>query len=245
MFRTSNPVFNSQSFRSGALDSAGETMSVGGTITKTLLLITLTVISAIFSAGYVMQSQTIPYGMMIGSSLIALVLSFIIVFNPRYAPVLSPIYAVTKGVALGIISLYFASAYSGIVVQAFVLTLLVFAIMLLTYRLGLIKVTRRFRSIIIGATMAVAFFYVGMFILSMFGVNPGLFHSSSPLAIAINIGIAGLAAFNLLLDFDFIERGSQNGLPKQVEWLAAFGLLVTLVWLYIELLRLLSRISRR
>jgi len=163
-------------------------------------------------------------------------------FRPQWAKVLGPVYALAEGFFLGAISHVYELAYSGIVVQAAGATIGVTGVMLVLYRTRIIKVTERFRRIVIGATLGIMVFYGVSLLINLFGGNVGFLNSSSALSIGFSFLVAGVAAFNLALDFDFIERGSQQGLPKAFEWYAAFGLLVTVVWLYLEILRLLSKL---
>jgi uncharacterized YccA/Bax inhibitor family protein len=139
----------------------------------------------------------------------------------------------------------FDATYSGIVLQAVGTTLAVFGVMLMLYRSKVIRVTDRFRRIVIGATLGLAVFYLASFLFSLFGASISFFTGSNAVGILFSLFVAGLAAFNLALDFDFIERGQQMGLPRRMEWFAALGLLVTLVWLYLEILRLLTKLRDR
>ncbi len=166
-------------------------------------------------------------------------------FKPQWAKVLAPIYALAEGYFVGVVSHYYNAAYSGIVVQAAGATAAVFCVMLVLYRTETIKVTNRFRRIVMGATLGVAIFYGIAMLINLFGGKVEFLTSSSATGIAFSFFVAGLAAFNLALDFDFIDKGSQAGLPKHMEWFAALGLLVTLVWLYLEILRLLAKLRDR
>jgi uncharacterized YccA/Bax inhibitor family protein len=163
------------------------------------------------------------------------------------AKVIGPIYAIAQGFFVGAISKMYETYYDGIVIQAAGATIAVFAVMLVLYRTNIIRVTDRFRRIVIGATMGVMVFYgISMLIRLFAGADAVSFlHSPSLISIGFSILVAGLAAMNLALDFDFIERGVQGGLDKRFEWFAAFGLLVTIVWLYLEILRLLSKLRER
>jgi uncharacterized YccA/Bax inhibitor family protein len=166
-------------------------------------------------------------------------------FKPMWARVLAPIYAVAQGLFVGAISRAYETYYDGIVVQAAGVTVAVFAGMLALYGLRIIKVTDRFRRTIITATIGLMVFYLFSLVLSLFGATPSFISQPSLLGIAFSLFAAGLAAMNLALDFDFIEKGAEQKLPKGMEWYAAFGLLITLVWLYLELLRLLSKLNQR
>jgi uncharacterized YccA/Bax inhibitor family protein len=165
--------------------------------------------------------------------------------SDRTAKFLAPIYAIVQGLVVGSFSRVYETYYNGIVVQAAGATVGVFVVMLVLYRTGVIKVTERFRKVVVAATMGVMVFYGVSFLISMFGGSVSFLSNPNLLGIGFSVLVAGLAAFNLALDFDFIERGAEQGLDKQFEWYAAFGLLVTVVWLYLELLRLLSKLRER
>jgi uncharacterized YccA/Bax inhibitor family protein len=182
-------------------------------------------------------------------SLLAVLAGFALVlvtsFKPKIAPYTAPIYAAAEGVFVGAISAAYNASYHGIVLQAVGATAAVFAVMLVLYKTRIIKVTERFRRIVIGATMGVMVFYGISLLFSLFGHTPSFFSHGGPLGILVSVLVSGLAAFNLALDFDIIERGAASGAPKYMEWFAALGLMVTLVWLYLELLRLLSKLQSR
>jgi len=182
---------------------------------------------------------------MLGGLIAGTVLAFITIFAERFAGVTAPLYAVCEGLFLAGISLVFESQYPGIAPQAVALTFGVFVVMLGVYRSGLIKVTDKFRMGVVAATGGIALIYLVSIVLGLFGVNMPLIHSSGMFGILFSLFVVGIASLNLVLDFDFIERGAQAGAPKYMEWYGAFGLLVTLVWLYLEILRLLSKLRSR
>lgn len=224
-------------------------MTASGAVSATLLLMVVLLAAAAFGwmqvpdvvAG---QVATFPTQMVIIGVIAGLVCALVITFKPRLAPVLAPVYAVAQGVAVGAISKAYNNAYSGIVLQAVGATLGVFLVMLVAYRSGIIRVTSRFRRVVVGATLGVMVFYGVSMLLGLFGVN--IFpQGSSLMSIGFSLLVAGIAAMNLALDFDFIEKAEAAGAPKHMEWYAAFGLLVTLVWLYLEILRLLSKLRDR
>jgi uncharacterized YccA/Bax inhibitor family protein len=225
----------------------GRVMTVAGTATATGVLMVILLASA--TAGW-MATETsgaevrFPTFAMLGV-LVGLGCVFGLMFKPMWAKFLAPVYAVAQGFFVGAISKFYESWQDGIVLQAIGATLGVFVVMLVLYRTRIIKVTNRFRQIVVGATLGLAVFYLGAFIFSLFGMSPGFLTEPSLLGIAFSLFAAGLAAFNLALDFDFIERGAAAKMPKGMEWYAAFGLLVTIVWLYLELLRLLSKLNQR
>ena len=189
-------------------------------------------------------SLTIPMAVLLGI-LVGFGCAIAVHFKPLMSKFLGPIYAVAEGFFLGAISKAFESYQNGIVIQAIGATLAVFAVMLFLYKSRIIKVTDRFRRIIIMATLGLMLFYLVSFVFSLFGNTPSFINQPTGFGIAFSLFAAGLAAMNLALDFDFIERGAKANLPKGMEWYAAFGLLITLVWLYLEMLRLLSKLNRR
>ncbi|MDR2424820.1 MAG: Bax inhibitor-1/YccA family protein [Prevotellaceae bacterium] len=247
--KSSNPTVRDSIFKNAVgTGYSTETMTVKGTVVKTFILLFL----AVFAASYTWSlhvSQMSSW--MIGGLIAGFVLAIVIVFAPKTAPYLAPVYALAEGLALGAISsLYnqaFAELFPGIVTTAVAITLLTALVMLFCYQTGLIRVTNKLRATIVVALVSVMIFYAAIMLLSLFKV-PGLamFYAGSSLgSIAISVVITIVAALCLLLDFDFIERGSQSGAPKYLEWYGAFSLMVTLVWLYLEILRLLSKIANR
>jgi uncharacterized YccA/Bax inhibitor family protein len=226
-------------------------MTVGGTISATgvLMVILLAAAAVGWQAGPKNQGGQVSGfpGLALVGILVGFACVIAIYFRPMWARFLAPVYAVGEGFFLGVISRAYETYQNGIVVQAVGATLGVFAVMLVLYRTKVIKVTDRFRRIVITATLGLMLFYMVSFVIRLIaGANSVSFlNSPSGLGIAFSLFAAGLAAMNLALDFDFIERGAKQGLPKGMEWFAALALVVTLVWLYLELLRLLSKLQRR
>ena len=226
-----------------------QVMTVGGTISATGVLMVVLLAAAVVGwqmgpANSGSQVGRFP-ALALGGVLIGFACAIAIYFKPMWAKFLGPVYAVGEGFFLGVISKAYEGYQHGIVIQAVGATLGVFAVMLLLYRTQIIKVTDRFRRVVITATMGLMVFYLFSFILNLFGGGVSFLHSTSLLSIGFSIFAAGLAAMNLAIDFDFIEKGVKQGLPKGMEWFAAFALVITLVWLYLELLRLLSKLQRR
>ncbi len=221
-------------------------MTMSGTISATAVLFVLLLGSA--TAGWLMTETTEDELSFPSIAMVGVIVGFACViglwFRPQWAKVLGPIYALAQGFFVGAISKAFEEAYPGIVVQAVGATLGVFAVMLVLYRTRIIKVTDRMRRTIIFATLGVMALYLVSFVVSLFGSNVPVINDASLFGILFSFFVAGLAAFNLMLDFDFIERGTKSGLSKDYEWYAAFGLLVTLVWLYLEILRLLGKLRQ-
>ncbi|MEY2581903.1 MAG: hypothetical protein QOE09_1752 [Ilumatobacteraceae bacterium] len=223
-------------------------MTVSGTVSATGVLLVVLLAAAVvgWQSGPDNQGQVRGFpGLALVGILVGFACVIAIYFRPMWARVLAPVYAVGEGFFLGVISKAYEGYQHGIVVQAVGATVGVFAVMLVLYRAQIIKVTERFRTVVITATMGLMVFYLFAFIINLFGGGVSFLHSTSLLSIGFSIFAAGLAALNLAIDFDFIERGAKQGLPKGMEWFGALALVVTLVWLYLELLRLLSNLQRR
>lgn len=245
--KSGNPSFGENIFEKvGRATDISQAMTVNGTIGKTGILLALVGLGASITwnmfTSVVYTSYVMPVFWIgvIG----AFILSLVIIFKKTLAPYLAPVYAVLEGLALGGMSVIANSYYPGIALQAITLTLIVTTAMLLLYRFRIIQATRKFRSVIIIATAAIAIFYLGSFVVSFFDVASPLY-ANSTLGIGISVFIVIIAALNLILDFDFIEQGSAYQCPKYMEWYGAFGLMITLVWLYIEILRLLMKLAAR
>lgn len=265
-----NPILQEKKFSPAEgqiIIEEGECMTVKGSIVKTSLLLVLLLVAAAFAWKVTNDSinPSAPMYYLLGGVIGGFILAMIITFKPKTAPYLSSIYAAAEGLALGCISAVYngyaiASAQakgtavdpngiSSLISGAILLTVITTFVMLLLYRTGAVKVNDKFNRIIKVALISILVFYVIGIVVSLFGGTNGqfyqLFFGNSILAIVINIIIVGVAAFSLMQDFDLIVKGSQMGAPKYMEWYAAFGLMVTLVWLYLEILRLLSRIQSR
>lgn len=223
-------------------------MTVTGTATAAgvLLVILLASATAGWISGPTRDAQTSSFPMLaIGGMIVGFICAIVVNFKPTFAKVLGPIYAVGMGFFLGVISKAYNNWQDGIVVQAVGATLAVFAVMLFLYKSRIIKVTDRFRRIVIMATMGLMVFYLFSFVFSLFGARVSFLSDASPLGIGFSLFAAGLASMMLAVDFDLIERGAKAGWPKGMEWYAAFGLVTTLVWLYLEILRLISKLNQR
>jgi len=244
MMRTANPALNDQVFEAiPYYDSTVKTMTLQGTVNRTAVLLGLVTASAswtwyVFSTG----GNFAPY--LLGGLVGGFVLALITIFKKTAAPVTAPLYAVAEGLLLGGVSAAFEQQFPGIVFQAVFLTFGTLAALLIAYTSRLIKPSENFKLGIVAATGGICLFYLIALILGFFGLNVPLLHSSGPLGIAFSVFIVIIAALNLVLDFDFIENGAAAGAPKYMEWYAAFGLLVTLVWLYLEILRLLAKLQQ-
>jgi uncharacterized YccA/Bax inhibitor family protein len=222
-----------------------EVMTIQGTVNKSLILVALVIIGASYTWKLMLDQSASMMIFVIGGAIGGLITALITVFKKTWAPYTAPLYAVLEGLFLGGISAMFNASFPGIVIQAVALTFGTLFALLFAYKSGLIKVTENFRLGVVAATGGIAIVYFLSFILGMFGINIGFMHSNGPVGIIISLVIVVVAALNLVLDFDFIESGAKQGAPKYMEWYASFGLMVTLVWLYLEMLRLLSKLSSR
>jgi uncharacterized YccA/Bax inhibitor family protein len=248
LMRTSNPALRG-AFGAGDTAYGAETMTISGAVNKTGILIILCVATAAWTWNRFFGAlATSPQDAMASVALPAMVggiggfiVAMVTIFKKEWAPVTAPIYALLEGLALGGISAFFDMRYPGIGIEAVSLTFGTLFVLLLAYRSGLIKVTAKFRLGIIAATGAIALFYLLEMVLGMFGISFATINGSSPIGIGFSLIVVAIAALNLVLDFDFIERGVQSGAPKYMEWYGAFGIMVTLVWLYLEILRLLGK----
>jgi len=232
----------------GASRSTSTTMTVQGTIGKTFALLAILSATAIWSWSATLNGQI--QGMVLPAAGIGgFILAMITIFKPSLAPWTAPVYAGFEGVFLGMLSCLIENGlgkqYPGIAIQAVSMTAGTLFVMLFVYGTGLVKVTDRLRAGITAATGALCLVYLIAFVASLFGANVPFINSPSPIGIGFSLFVVGLAAFNLLLDFDFIEKGARAAAPKYMEWYGAFGLMITLVWLYLEILRLLRKFQDR
>lgn len=245
LIRSGNPILKEKAFTGQVM--TGEAMTIQGTVNKTGLLLFFVVVSAAWTWGLV-HSETpqaaIPW--MLGGALGGFVVALVTVFKKTWAPISAPIYALLEGLFLGGISAILEQRYPGIAIQAVSLTFAVMFVMLLAYKFGIIRATRGFKLGVIAATGGIALVYIVNMVMTFFFHRPMAFlNSSSPLGIGISVFIVIIAALNLILDFDMIETAARMGAPKYMEWYGAFGMMVTLVWLYLEILRLLSKVRDR
>lgn len=239
----SNPVFNAEAFeRAQNSARAVQPMTLQGTINKSFLLLFICLIGAMFGWQNPFLIAKAMWIFLIAGTVLALFISF----KPRSAPFLAPVYAFIEGLCMGLISLAFNKEFPGIVLQAVFVTLAVFLVMLTLYKTKIIQASRGFVIGVLSATCGVALFYLVCMVLMLMGVNVSFLTGSSRLAIVINLVICIVAAANLVLDFNFIDKMTSSYVaPKYMEWYAGFGLLVTLVWLYLEILKALGKSRRR
>jgi uncharacterized YccA/Bax inhibitor family protein len=239
MQNSSNPVFSDKLLKKFRTKESTETMTVNGSLAKTAFLLTVLIAVAAWSWSFTEADPARAGLLTIGASISALVVALIIIFTKPNA-ILSILYAALQGIVVGSISFIFGAEMQGIVLQAISLTVAVTLSMLVLYTTGLVKVTEKLRSVIIIATVGVLFFYLLSFIIGLFSDSFYALVTTGSTGVVISGVIVLVAALNLLLDFDFIDKGAEKELPKQFEWYAAFGLMVTLVWLYISILRMLA-----
>ena len=245
LMRTSNPALKEKAFKGQV--AIGEAMTLQGTVNKTGLLLLCVVATAAWTWGLAhSETPEAVYPWMAGGLIGGFVVALVTIFKKTWSPFTAPLYALLEGLALGGISAVFEKTYHGIAVQAVGLTLGVLFVMLLAYKTGLIRATQGFKIGVIAATGGIAVFYLVEMVLTFFfhfqfsAINGGGFWG-----IAFSLFVVVIAALNLVLDFDMIETGVQGGAPKYMEWYGAFGLMVTLIWLYLEMLRLLAKANRK
>ena len=237
--RSGNPVLSKSTFSSAREHS--ETMTINGTVNKTAICLFL-----MLGTGYLTFNSINP-GILIACGIGGFIVAIVTVFKKEWAPITVPLYAILEGGLLGGVSFMYNSLYDGIVTNAIFLTVGILLSLLVAYRSGYIKPTENFKLGIFAATGGIAIIYLINFVMGFFGSSMGIMQidNASPMSIGFSIVVVIIAALNLVLDFDFIEEGSEKGAPKYMEWYGAFGLLVTLIWLYLEILRLLAKLNSR
>ena len=240
-YRSGNPVLTSNAFN--LQSDYSDKMTIGGTVNKTFLTLMIVIGSAYYSWTYISVTNILVFPSLIG----AFIIGIITVKKKIWAPITVPIYGVLKGIFLGIVSNIFNTMYDGIVITAISYTLCILFALLSIYRLGIIKPTENFKLGVGAATMGIAILYVANLGMSFFGSEIPLMdiNNSSMYSIGFSVFVIVIASMNLVVDFDFIEEGSEKGAPKYMEWYGAFGLMVTLVWLYLEILKLLAKMNSR
>ncbi len=244
MMRTSNPTLTTETFNQPI--AAGEQrMTIQGAVNKTGILLVLAILSAAFTWNRFAENPGAAMPFVIAGSIGGLIMALVTCFKKEWSAVTAPIYALLEGLVLGGVSLIFNSKWNGIALQAAMLTFGTLFALLAAYRSGLIRATEKFKTGVIAATGGIFLLYLVSWILGMFGVNMGFMNGSGMLSIGISVFVVIIAALNLVLDFDVIEQGAKLGAPKYLEWYAGFSLLVTLVWLYLEILRLLAKLNSR
>lgn len=246
--RTSNPALSSGTFSNLEHVSEGEAMTVQGTVAKTGILMLLVLLTAGWTWMHFYQSGGDPAAVsswMMGGVFGGFILAMVTIFKKEWAPATAPLYALAEGFFIGGISSIFEANYPGIVIQATTLTFGTLGSLLMAYRSGFIQVTDSFRMGVVAATGGIALVYFGAIILSFFGIPVSFIYEGGFFGIAFSLFVVVIAALNLVLDFDLIEQGTRHQLPKYMEWYCGFALMVTLIWLYVEFLRLLSKARSR
>lgn len=244
-YRTSNPALNSNTFSEQINNNSSllldAKMTIKGTVDKTAISLVLLIASAYYTFSPNMES------MILFGSIGGLILAIVTIFKKDWAPYTVPLYAILEGLALGSISYFYNTQYEGIVLQAISLTVLILFSLLFAYRTKIIKPTENFKLGVFAATGGIVLLYFINFIMGFFGTGISLLspQNSSMMSIGISLAIIVVASLNLVIDFDFIEEGAEKGAPKYMEWYGAFGLLVTLIWLYLEILRMLAKLRSR
>lgn len=246
VMRTSNPALNEETFSSFNAGASSRTMTLEGTATKAAVLLALVTFAATYTWNLVQGAapqQVMPW--IIGGSIGGLVLAMITIFKKEWAGATAPLYALAEGLLLGAISSFYETQFHGLVFQAVTLTFGTLAMMLFAYRTGIIRATAKFKMGVFAATGGIFLLYLVNMVMGMFGMPMQFLYSNGLLGIGISVVIVIVAALNLILDFDTIETGVKRGAPKYMEWYGAFALMVTLIWLYLEILRLLSKMRSR
>jgi uncharacterized YccA/Bax inhibitor family protein len=241
---TANPAMNEAVYRrAGLAEMPTEAMTIQGSVVKTAILVVILLVTAGYTWSQAVAGNTaVAYGLLIAGSIGGFLVALVTIFKPKVSPFTSPIYAALEGLVLGAISAVFEAAYPGIVIQAVGLTIGVLAVMLFVYGTGIIRATEKFKIGVVAATGAICLVYLVDIVVSFFGTRLPYIHESGPVGIGFSLVVVVIAALNLILDFDFIEQGVKQQAPKYMEWYGGFSLLVTLIWMYLEILRLLAKI---
>ena len=249
---SNNPFFKTKSFQKNedkvthdaVLIDYNQTMTVSGTINKSFLMLILLIASAAITWMMTFNGQN-PMILAIGGAIVGFILVMIATFRPQNSGFLAPGYAIFEGLFIGGLSAIFEVMYPGIVIQAVSCTFVTFMVCFGLYKYGIVKVNDKFRSVVVAATLAIATYYLISWLLTLFTSFQPVHYGNSMMSIGISAFVIVVAALNLFLDFDQIEKGVQSKLPKYMEWYGAMGLMITLVWLYIEFLRLLSKLNKK
>ena len=248
--KSKNPFLGSKSFSNTSRNADNtsvifeDTMTVSGAINKSFILL-FALLGAAFLSWYFTAQGYNPMIFIIGGGIVGLILVLIASFKPTTSPWVAPGYALFEGLFIGGISALFEAMYPGIVIQAVSCTFVTFIVCFLLYKYQIVKVTEKFKSVVVAATLAIFTYYLISWVLSLFMNFQPVHHGNSLMSIGISVFVIVIAALNLFLDFDQIEKGAEKQMPKYMEWFSAMGLMITLVWLYVEFLRLLSKLSSR
>ncbi|MBN8553906.1 MAG: Bax inhibitor-1/YccA family protein [Deltaproteobacteria bacterium] len=248
--QSSNPILKDNLFsREAALTTSTDVMTFKGVVNKTFALIAICFLTSALTWGTLIglpaEQAGLATGVLIGSAILGAIVAFVTIFKHSWSPTTAPLYAAIQGVVLGSVSLMFERQYPGIVFQAVLLTFGVLFSLLFAYRSGWIRATEKFKIGVFAATGAIAIVYIASMVLGMFGIQIPMIHTSSPVGIAFSVIVVIIASLNFILDFDRIENGVAARAPKYMEWYSGFAILITLVWLYMEILRLLGKVRDR
>ena len=241
---TANPAMNEAVYRrAGRADASTSGMTIQGAVIKTAILVVILIVTATYTWSQTAAGNTsLAYGLLIGGLIGGFLTALVTIFVPKVSPITAPIYAALEGLVLGAISAVFETQYPGIVIQAVGLTIGVLAVMLFVFGTGIIRATEKFKIGVVAATGAICLVYLVAAVLSLFGIRLPFIHESGVVGIGFSLVVVVIAALNLILDFDFIERGVMQQAPKYMEWYGGFSLLVTLIWMFLEILRLLAKL---
>jgi uncharacterized YccA/Bax inhibitor family protein len=244
---TGNPTLNENTFTNlQETRSSGQAMTIQGAVNKTAILLFLAVVAGSYTWGLVFKGNTaaiMPW--MMGGAIAGFIFALVTCFKKEWSAVTAPVYALCEGVFLGGVSAMLEAKYPGLVLQAVMLTFGTLAALLFVYKAGLIRATENFKRGVFAATGGIALLYLTTWILGFFGIHIPSIYGNGIIGIGFSLFVVVVAAMNLVIDFDFIEKGAEAGAPKYMEWYGAFGLMVTLVWLYLEILRLLAKLRSR
>ena len=244
--RSGNPMFSDKTFSETIIDAKIERMTLQGTVNKVGISLLLVLLSASYTwTQYFDNGPSAIGGYMIGGSIVGLIFALITIFKRTWAPITAPLYALAKGFALGGISAMYEAQFGGITMQAVTLTFATMFGLLFAYKTGIIKPDRNFMLMVFAGTFAIFAVYMVNFIMMFVGASIGFIHDNGIFGIGFSLVVVAIAALNLVLDFDYIEQGAEQGAPKYLEWYGAFSLMVTLIWLYLEILRLLAKLRSR
>jgi uncharacterized YccA/Bax inhibitor family protein len=241
---TANPAMGEAVYRrAGLAATPTQAMTIQGSVLKTAILVVILLATTAYTwSQAVAGSTTLTYGLLIAGAIGGFITALVTIFIPKVSPFTAPVYAALEGLVLGAISAVFEAMYPGIVIQAVGLSVGVLAVMLFVYGTGIIRATEKFKIGVVAATGAVCLVYLVDIVLALFGIRLPFIHEAGPLGIGFSLVVVVIAALNLILDFDFIEQGARQQAPKYMEWYGGFSLLVTLVWMYLEILRLLAKL---
>jgi uncharacterized YccA/Bax inhibitor family protein len=244
LMKTSNPALRGDTFRTEGI-SYGDTMTMPGTVNKTGILLLCAIATSAWTWNRFHTNPESVGALVLGGAIGGFIVALVTIFKKNWAPITAPIYALLEGLVLGSISALYEARYHGIALQAVGLTFGVLIMLLIAYSSGVIRATEKFKLGVIAATGGIALFYFAEFILGFFGIHFSTINGAGPIGIGFSVIVVIVASLNLILDFDLIESGARAGAPKYMEWYGAFAVMVTLIWLYLEMLRLLSKVRSR